>query len=396
MSEPWPELGWLLDAASLARLEDLPDLVAEAMMKLGALHAVTYVVDYRQTCLVAMTHPPGESEPLGLDGTVAGRAYTTLASQETVSDDGVRVCLPIFNGSDRLGVLEVTFDAVPTDLVRRRVLALTRLFGELLASHQSQGDAIELARRRQPMQLAGEMAWSILPPLTMVAGLASIAGVLEPSYEVGGDGFDYALNGDRLHVAFFDAVGHGLEASSLGALTMSSYRNARRSQLGLVETADFIDAAIRALAKPFAFATAVLAELDVNTGIYRRISAGHPGELLVRDGKLVKQLPAPTAIPLGLSHFHDQVRGIHEESLEPGDALVIYSDGLVDARNESGENFGTDRLTDFVVRCFANALPPEETLRRLIRTVVDDFQYEHLRDDATAVLVRWRSDATVL
>jgi phosphoserine phosphatase RsbU/P len=396
MSEPWPELGWLLDVATVAPLEDLPDLATEAMRKLGARHAVTYVVDYRQTCLIAMTHSPAESEPLGLDGTVAGRAYTTLSTQETTSEDVVRVCLPIFNGSDRLGVLEVTFDTSPTDLIRRRVQALTRLFGELLASHRSQGDAIELARRRQPMQLAGEMAWSMLPPLTMAAGEVSIAGVLEPSYEVGGDGFDYALNGDRLHLAFFDAVGHGIEASTLGALTMSSYRNARRSRLGLVETAEFIDTSIRALAKPFAFATAVLAELDVSTGAYRRISAGHPGELLVRDRKLVKQLPAPTAIPLGLSDIHDQERKIHEESLEPGDALVIYSDGLVDACNESGERFGIDRLTDFVVRSFADALPAGETLRRLIRTVVDDFQYEKLRDDATAVLLRWRSDATVL
>ncbi|WP_433221888.1 PP2C family protein-serine/threonine phosphatase [Dactylosporangium sp. CS-047395] len=80
-----------------------------------------------------------------------------------------------------------------------------------------------------PMQLAAEIIWTQLPPLTFATDRATVAAILEPAYEVGGDAFDYAANGDALHVALFDAVGHGIEASALTALTLSAYRNARRS-----------------------------------------------------------------------------------------------------------------------------------------------------------------------
>ncbi len=395
MSDP-DGLGWLLDAASGARLEDLPDLAAAAMARFGARDVVTYVVDYRQTCLVALSRRGGGPvDPLLLDATVAGRAYTTLSSQEASSEDGFRLWLPIFNGADRLGVIEVSFDDAPTDAQRAQAIGASRLLAEMLSSRRAHGDAVELARRLQPMLLAGEMAWSILPPLTLVADQVSVAGVLEPSYEVGGDSFDYALNGDRLHVALFDAVGHGIGASSLSGLTMSAYRNARRCGLDLLDTARSIDEAIRAQARPADFVTAILAELDVTNGVYRRASAGHPGELLVRDGKVIKSLTAPTGLPLGLSQVLDRATTVDEESLQPGDAIVIYSDGLVDARTEAGEVFGLDRLADFVVRAFADALPAAETMRKLARAVVE-YAGDQLGDDATAVLIRWRSEATML
>ena len=86
MSDPTDGLAWLLDAASGARLEDLPDLAGAAMARFGARDVITYVVDYRQTCLVALARRgAGPVDPLLLDATVAGRAYTTLSAQEASS-----------------------------------------------------------------------------------------------------------------------------------------------------------------------------------------------------------------------------------------------------------------------------------------------------------------------
>jgi len=251
---------------------------------------------------------------------------------------------------------------------------------------------VERTRRRLPMQLAAEIVWDLLPPLTFATPDVMISAILEPAYDVGGDAFDYAVNGDILHAAVFDAVGHGIDASALTSLAISAYRNARRCGLDLVDTYRSVDKWVSAR-HPHGFVTAVLAELDTGRGVCRKISAGHPGELLLRDGKLVRAMPAPTAMPLGLSHLGQPTPGVEEEALQPGDQILLYTDGVTEARTDDGEFFGQDRLVDFVTRTLADRVSAPETLRRLIHAILEH-QHENLQDDATAVLIEWRPTTT--
>src|SRR3954465_7224251 len=98
------------------------------------------------------------------------------------------------------------------------------------------------------MQLAAEMLRAQLPPLTFSTGHLVISGVLEPCYDVGGDAFDYAVNGDVAHLALFDAVGHGstggMRSVVLASLALAGYRNARAG-MDLVATYRHIDAVVR-------------------------------------------------------------------------------------------------------------------------------------------------------
>jgi phosphoserine phosphatase RsbU/P len=158
-----------------------------------------------------------------------------------------------------------------------------------------------------------------------------------------------------------------------------------------VDTYRSIDKWIRAR-HPGSFVTAVIAELDIGRGYCRKISAGHPGELLLRDGKLIKALPAPTAMPLGFGDLADPIPGVEEEALQPGDQILLYTDGVVEARTEDGEIFGLDRLVDFVTRTLADQVSAPETMRRLVHAILAH-QHERLQDDATAVLIRWRPSA---
>jgi serine phosphatase RsbU (regulator of sigma subunit) len=79
---------------------------------------------------------------------------------------------------------------------------------------------------------------------------------------------------------------------------------------------------------------------------------------------------------------------VGEEALQPGDCLLLYTDGLVEARDRNGEFFGEERLTGLLHRATAAGQPPPETLRRLMHAVLDH-QAGVLQDDATAVLARW-------
>jgi serine phosphatase RsbU (regulator of sigma subunit) len=356
---------------------------------LDAREMVIYLIDYDQRNLVPLT---GDGAPqrdvVAVDGTLPGRSFAMTEVCETDTGSGPRLWVPLLDGTERLGVLEVLTATEPTQEARADFRTVASLLSEVLTSRRIYGDAVERTRRRLPMQLAAEIVWNLLPPLTFATRDVMISAILEPAYDVGGDAFDYAVNGSYLHAAVFDAVGHGIDASAMTSLTISAYRNARRCGLDLVDTYRSIDKWVSAQ-YPHGFVTAALIELDTARGLLRRICAGHPSELLLRGGRLVKVLSGPTAMPLGLGHLGGSLPGVEEESLEPGDQVLLYTDGVTEARTENGEFFGSDRLVDFVTRTLADRVTAPETLRRLVHAILDH-QHENLQDDATAVLVEWK------
>jgi Stage II sporulation protein E (SpoIIE) len=237
---------WLLESAPTVGVEQLPALVMALAPALDATEMAVYVVDYAQTRLVCLA--PGEGQrrqPVRVDGTVAGRAFAT----EQVQEQGGRVhrlWVPLVHGCNRLGVLEVTTTVPASAATRDAAQLLATAVTDVLISRRPYSDSIERVRRREPMQLAAEIIWGLLPPLSFATDQIVVAGVLEPCFDIGGDVFDYALNGDVLSVAVFDAVGHGNPASLLATLAVGAYRNARRCGLDLADTASSVDKHLRA------------------------------------------------------------------------------------------------------------------------------------------------------
>jgi serine phosphatase RsbU (regulator of sigma subunit) len=215
---------------------------------------------------------------------------------------------------------------------------------------------------------------------------------MEPAYEVGGDSYDYAHAEDRLSFAIFDAVGHDIGASLISSLALGAYRSSRRNGKDLLETASLVDQTIREEMGRGAFATGQLAVLDTSSGVLRWLNAGHPAPLLIRQGN-VMSLVNPPRVPFGLGHMAlSRPAQIAEEQLEPGDGVLLYSDGVVEARHGGGEDFGVERLAEFLHKAFAAGLSPAETLRRLSNAVVD-FHSGVLQDDATTLLVVWEPNS---
>jgi sigma-B regulation protein RsbU (phosphoserine phosphatase) len=377
----------VLQRNDLLRAEDLPAVVIEAAALVGASDAVIYLVDLRQEKLVPLTSSQFESRAvISVDGTLAGRAYTDVKRHERRTDTTLTLWEPLLDGTERLGILELTFpspDGSPGFEVESQFLS--SLMAEMLVARDKYGDLIARTRRLLPMQLPAEMQWHLMPPLTFGTASVVFSGIVEPAYEVGGDCFDYALNDTTAHVAVIDAMGHGLSATLLATVAVGALRNARRSGLDLVDTVRSMDKWLTAQFGPDMFVTAVVAELDVVSGHYRWINAGHPPALLLRGGRVVKQLDEGINLPLGLQ---DQAPAVLEERLEPGDRVVLYSDGVTEARDGTGQMFGVDRLADFVTRAAADRLPAPETLRRLNRAILDH-QEGYLQDDATTLLVEW-------
>ncbi len=385
-------------ATHLTRPADVATVLAREATRLGAEDLVLYLVDYTQEVLLPLAaEDRPERAPQSVDGTMAGRTYATAAVlQAPVPDDParVRVWLPLLDGTDRIGVLETTV-AVAADGVARDQLAALEGYAHasamLLVSKQPYGDTFELVRRRRPMSLSAELLWRLLPPLTFATDGFVITGLVEPADEIGGDAFDYAVNDAVAHVAVFDAMGHGLSAALLTSLALSAYRHSRIAGEDLTATYRSLHEALAAGSGGERYVTALLLQLDLDSGRLRWLSAGHPPPLLLRSGRVVKTLEVPPCLPLGMP-FAGPPAEVAEEQLEPGDQVLLYTDGFPEARLPDGDLFGLDRLSEFIEHEAAAARPAPETLRRLRRSLLGERQ-SSLRDDATVVLLAWRGEA---
>jgi serine phosphatase RsbU (regulator of sigma subunit) len=385
----------VLRRARLMAPDQMPALAAEGARCLGAATTVMWLVDYEQSSLVPLLGPAGAPDRahLSVDGSLAGRAFRAVELVETDAVDGRRLWVPLLEGVERLGVLEV---AVPNDGsplsegLRTAFADLAHLLAELLVSKSTYTDHYEWFRRRQAMVLPAEMQHRLLPPLTFGTSRVVISGLLAPAYEVGGDAFDYALNGNLAHVAVFDAVGHGLQASLLANLAVSCYRNSRRAGLDLADAAAMIDGALDEMFGGERFVTALLGQLDIDTGLFRWINAGHPTPMLLRGAQVVKELEGPPSLPLGINALSgaDGAFPVSSESLQPGDRLLLLTDGVDEARTEDGAFFGRTRLAEFAAREAASGLATPEVMRRLQQAILRH-QTGRLQDDATTLFVEW-------
>ena len=386
MSSVTDPLSSLLRAAHLLSPANLATTVAAHGRELGISETVLYLADYEQVTLLPL---PGKSVPerqeLLIEGTMAGRSFRRVEVLTGPADRGVRLWVPLLNGVERLGVAELTIGATPDEESEAQIRAFISLVAELLVVNDAYSDVFPRLRRRKTLSLAAEMQWELLPPLTFGTDRVVITGGLEPAYDVGGDSFDYAVNGDIAELLVIDSVGHGLPAAVLASVAISAYRHARRNMLDLPDIAAEIDAAIAGLFPNSQFATAVIARLDLATGRLRWINAGHPEPLILRGNSLVAPPRCPPSRPLGLQ---DGKPIACEIRLEPGDRLLLYTDGITEARSPNGEFFGEQRLAEFISSTLAAGDPAPETVRRLMRRVLAH-QADQLQDDASIVVLEW-------
>jgi serine phosphatase RsbU (regulator of sigma subunit) len=212
--------------------------------------------------------------------------------------------------------------------------------------------------------------------------------MLEPAYDIAGDAFDYAAGDGVLHFAIIDGMGHGLGSTQLVGLAVGAYRHARRAGESLTGIHDAIDSTLASDYDDLSFATGILGTLHLRTGRLAWTCAGHPPPLLLRDRTVIGELDCAATLPFGLGGDTPVVSTC---DLEPGDNVLLYTDGVTDAHQAGGDLFGPGRLTDLLERTAASERNPEELLRRLVQALLE-YQQGDLRDDATLLLLRWSGE----
>lgn len=378
----------LIDATRLAHPDALPAAVAEAARSLDVTDAVIWLADYEQAFLVAVPSEAWlgayiEDARVPIDGTFAGRCFREGVIVTQVDDEGHRVWVPMHHGTERIGALSALLGSsdisATKDLVR-----FTDVVGAQVIRKSGYGDVFYTTRRRRDMSLAAEIQWGLLPPLSTAATEVSVAGMLEPTYSVGGDVFDYAINDGVLQFVMLDAMGHGINASMISTIALNTYRHARRLGTALEDTVVEVDAAIHRQFEG-GFATGLFAELDLADGSMRWVGAAHPFPLLHRAGEEIVELPCPPALPVGVKAEFGRDVVVNTAELRPGDGLFVYTDGVID---RAGEPFGLGGLITVLARLATEVDNSAELVRRVVRAVVSHHD-DDLDDDASILHVHY-------
>ncbi|MEU6546661.1 PP2C family protein-serine/threonine phosphatase [Streptomyces sp. NPDC046859] len=386
----------LMQVSHTATFEQLPRLIADHAADVGLHDVVLFVVDMRETVLRQLTgHGPDAGEggqSFTVSGSLPGQAYQRVevipeAAPVRAGDAARRRWwAAVTDGVERLGVLRADTDG-DTDAVRQALSDLASVAALLILSKRAFSDSHARLVRTEPMNVAAEMQWNLTPPPAYAGHDATVGAVMEPAYQVGGDAFDFAVAGHTLHLGVFDAMGHDTTAGITANVAVSACRNARRQGAALAETSREVE---RVLIEQFdarRYVTAILAELDMSSGTLTWVNRGHHLPILIRDNRWTTDLSCPPAGPMGADLGLPVVTA--EEQLQPGDRLLLYTDGVVEARDVWGREFGRDRFVDFIRRHHSGRHTLHETLRRLMTAIMEHHD-GNLDDDATVLLTEWR------
>jgi serine phosphatase RsbU (regulator of sigma subunit) len=219
--------------------------------------------------------------------------------------------------------------------------------------------------------------------------------VLEPAREVGGDLYDFfMLDPDRLFLLLGDVSGKGLPGSLFMAVSKSLYKStALRRRVAVATMMQEANAEISRDNPEALFVTVFAAVLDMNTGELEYCNAGHDRPYLVarvggRPGRLAEGGGPPLCV---LEHFEYTAA---TQRLEPGDTLCLLTDGVTDAENPAGEQFGRARLEARLA-----ALPPEASAEKVATAIQDDVRRfvagAEPADDLAILVLRWEGPPAV-
>lgn len=365
----------------------------------GILLRAVSLLDARRGALYLL-----EGDEYRLVRTIGGAASERFGTRETADDspaERLREHQPL-PGASHLLAVPIEVEASPrgylvvadkesrtgvgpfADADERALSLFANQAAIALENAQLHRQALEKERMEREMELAADIQRGLLPVDMPTIDGFEILGWNRPTRHVGGDYFGFLpLEGGRLGVVVADVTGKGLPA----ALLVSTLHSALHLLLDQVEPGvEMLSRLNQHIADSSAankFITLICAEIDWQDRRIRYLNAGHNPGLLVRSGGELERLE-PTGLPLGL--LQRATYELREIEVEPGDLICLYSDGITECESREEEEFGEERLAEFLRQ--RRDEPLCEILSSLDRTVTDFAAGRPQGDDQTVVLLR--------
>jgi serine phosphatase RsbU (regulator of sigma subunit) len=249
---------------------------------------------------------------------------------------------------------------------------------------RNQQQAIEQERMRKELEIGRRIQADLLPREPLRSAFAEVGGMSVPAREVGGDFFNYfPLREDEVAVVMGDVSGKGVPAALLMANLQATLRARLALEPDLARLVDALDHELDSEEPLGLYVTLFIAVLEGGRGRLRYLNAGHNTQFLRRLSGEIERLPS-TGRPPGLypGGGYEQC----EVSVAGGDALFLFTDGIVEAEDESGSPFGMDRL-EAVLRVHPDA-DLTGLLGRIHESVRSHRGGAEAADDATTLALR--------
>lgn len=267
---------------------------------------------------------------------------------------------------------------------QKLVAAIATQIGSAIQNARLVRESIEQQGLIQEMHLAHDLQMKLLPSTSIVAPDAEVAARVVPAESVGGDFYQlFKLAGNRTGIMLGDVSGHGYRAALIMALAMSASAIHAQASPGPAETLQALLSSLRdELATTEMYISAFYAVVDRKKKQLIYANTGHPHAFVINSNGVYERLPANDP-PLGMS---DTPPSGSARLWSSGDLLVLFTDGISDARNAKGERLGEDPVLKSVAK--HRALNTQDIVGKVFEVINAHCGDVPLRDDLTLVVAR--------
>lgn len=293
---------------------------------------------------------------------------------------------PIISNDRVIGAFDLESDRLGaySDDDLEILLLLTSQVAIIIEKVRLHEEVVEKKRIEAQLDIARQVQLELLPAADPAITGFDISAYVFPTEEVSGDYYDWVrISEDQIGVVVADAVGKGIPAALLMAFLRASLRSGIQTGFAPHIALANVSRLLKESIEDNQFITAIYGILDATNGTFVFGNAGHNPPLRIKANREYKYIPYGD-LPLGM--FDDQLYHQHFILFEPGDVMVIYTDGITEAANPGGEEYGQERLAQRVLDGID--LPARKMIDHIRKGIADFTESKFLDDDGTLFIIK--------
>lgn len=309
--------------------------------------------------------------------------------RESIIDSGIHsaMCVPLWNDREIIGIIYADRISLLQEFSEEDLRLLTLLANLAAVKIENSmliEQSIEKEKMERELQLAVQIQKDFLPKSVPQSGPFRIVGRNIPCRQVGGDYYDFiAIEPGRLGVTVADVSGKGVSASLLMASLRAALHSEARPKARIDEMAAKLNDFVQKSSAINAFITFFYGELSTESGTFSFVNAGHNHPFILNKRGQARFLET-TGLCLGM--LPDMAYGQLSDTLAPGETLVLFTDGIIESRDKSEEEYGIDRLVEVCRKSTGSAAG--EIMEAVFRDLDAFTSKAPAADDRTIVVVK--------